>query len=149
MGTDTARALGSPPVRHTIDGRPGRPVDTGTASIMGGANLAVRVCVELGAYASLSFWGASLTAWPAANVSLAIVAPLAAILVWVRYLAPKARRPLHDPGALVAELAVFAGSALALAVSGPVALAIAFAAVAIANTFLIRILGRHHLDVAQ
>ncbi len=146
MGTDTAPALGS--VRHPVDGRPGRRGAHRTGQIMAVTNLAVRVCVELGAYASLSFWGASLTPWPVANVSLAVAAPLTAIFWWVRYLAPKARRPLQDPAALLAELAIFGGSALALAASGAVALAVAFAAVATVNTFLIRILGQHHLDLA-
>ena len=116
---------------------------------MGGVNQTVRFCVELAAYAALSFWGASLAAPVIVAVAVAIAAPLVAALLWARYLAPKARRSLGDPAALAAELAIFAVAALALGVSGQVTLAVTLAAVATVNTFLIRILGQHHLDVVS
>jgi hypothetical protein len=146
MDTDTARALSSSTSPPGIGHLPGRPARNRTASMVGGANLTVRLVVELAAYASLGWWGAALGSAPMVDVVLAVAAPLAAILVWVRYLAPKARKALPDPAALVVELIVFATAALALAGSGQVALAVAFAAVATANTFLVRILGLHHLD---
>ena len=149
MVTDTAGAVGSLPARHTVDLRSGRSWGRCTVTVMAGCNLAVRLCVELGAYAGLSYWGATVSASPTVSAAVAVAAPLTAVLLWVRYLAPKARRPLHDPAALLAELAIFATAALALAASGPVTLATAFAAVATVNTFLVRILGRHHPDVAR
>ncbi len=124
-------------------------VAAGTERIVARANLAVRLGVELAAYGSLCLWGASLTASPVVNISFAVAAPLAAILLWARYLAPKARRALHDPAALVVEVMVFAVAALALAGSGRADLAAAFATVAAVNTFLLRVLGQHRLDLAS
>ena len=105
------------------------------------ANLTLRFVVELAAYASLGYWGASIGSSPVTRLAGAILVPVAVILVWARHLAPKAPRRLSDPVALVLELAIFLAAAVALGSSGPVGLATMFGAVAVANTFLVRRFG--------
>jgi Protein of unknown function (DUF2568) len=107
-------------------------------------NLGVRLLVELGAYAALGYWGASVAAPLAERALLAVLTPAAAIALWSLFLAPRARLPLREPEALALELAIFAGAAAALALSGPAALGAAGGAVAAANALLIRVLGRRY-----
>ena len=95
------------------------------------ATATVRVLVELGAYTSLGYWGASVRGAVALRAALAVLAPLAAILVWALYLSPRASRRLRDPAALVSELAIFgAAAAAAVGLSSTTALAAAFAVAA-------------------
>lgn len=94
------------------------------------ATATVRVLVELGAYTSLGYWGASVRGAVALRAALAVLAPLAAILVWALYLSPRASRRLRDPAALVSELAIFGAAAAAVGLSSTTALAAAFAVAA-------------------
>lgn len=103
-------------------------------------NLALRFMVEMAAYAALGYWGASNPIPLLGRVALAALAPLAAMVLWSRLLAPKARWRLRDPLAVVSELAIFAGAAVALGVAGPVGPSEAFIAVAVINTILVRFL---------
>ena len=106
------------------------------------ANLAVRFLVELGAYASLGCWGAATgSTWPV-RAALGALAPIAVMLVWARYLSPRAPRRLSDPAALIAELAIFAAAAAALSACGQPELAAAFAVLAAVNTVLVRVFAR-------
>jgi hypothetical protein len=106
------------------------------------ANLALRFIVEMAAYAALGYWGASNRSPVIIRVTLATVTPLAAMVLWSLLLAPKARWRRRDPLAIGSELAVFAGAAGALGVAGPVWLSTTFFAVAVINTFLVRLLER-------
>jgi len=105
-------------------------------------NLAVRFFVEIGAYASLAYWGASVGTTGLCRGTLAVLAPLSAIGIWSLYLAPRARRGLPDPAALFAELAIFGASSVALASTGQVALAAVLGSTATVNTLLVRVLGQ-------
>lgn len=100
------------------------------------ANDCVRFALELIAVAALGAWG-----WHAATGWLAVVlagaAPLAAMTVWGRYVAPRAPRYLNRPGRLIVEGGVFGAAALALAAGGHPAAAIAFALVAGVNTVVV------------
>ena len=107
---------------------------------IGGANLALRFAVELGAYASLAYWGASVGTSSLSRTALAVLFPLTAMGLWSTYLAPRARRRLRDPGALSAELAIFAASGVALASSRHFALCVALIVVGSANALLLRVL---------
>ena len=62
------------------------------------ATATVRVLVELGAYTSLGYWGASVRGAVALRAALAVLAPLAAILVWARVGTTTARQPARSPG---------------------------------------------------
>jgi hypothetical protein len=103
------------------------------------ANLALRLVVEMAAYAALGYWGASNPSPVIVRVALAALTPLAAMVLWSLLLAPKARRRLRDPLAIVLELAVVVGAAAALTVSGPVWLSQVLIAVAVVNTLLVRL----------
>ncbi len=102
-------------------------------------NMALRFMVEMAAYASLGYWGASNPSPLIVRVALAALTPLTAMVLWSLLLAPKARWRLGDPLAIVSELAVFAGAAVAIGVSGPIWLSEAFIAVAVINTILVRL----------
>ena len=80
-------------------------------------NDSVRFCLELAALAGLAVWGWK-TGPDGVNVVLAVAAPLAAAVLWGRFVAPKARRPQADPLRLLLELAVFGGGTLAFAAAG-------------------------------
>ena len=102
----------------------------------------MRFFVELGAYASLAYWGVSTGTTVLSRVVLAVLTPLAALVVWTPYLAPRARRRLADPAGISVELVIFVGSSVALASSGQIALAAIFGCVSVANTGLVRVFGR-------
>jgi hypothetical protein len=120
-----------------------RRLETGAVTPTGvGANLVLRFLVELGAYASLAYWGASTGTTGVSRAALAVLAPATAMGIWSLYLAPRARRRLPDPAAFTAELGIFGASAVALASTGQTALAGGLAAVAAANTVLVRVLDR-------
>jgi hypothetical protein len=111
---------------------------SGARGVAAAANTGLRFLVELAAYASFGYWGAAIDGPMAVRASMAIVAPLIAIVVWSQFLAPKARRPLRDPAALLVELLIFATAAIALARSGLEVPASVFGVVAMGNTLLIR-----------
>jgi len=106
------------------------------------ANMVLRFIVELTAYAALGYWGAANHSPLIVRVALAIFTPLAAMVLWSLLLAPKARWRLGDPMAIVSELAVFTGAAVALGVSGSVRLSEVFIVVAVVNTLLVRVFAR-------
>jgi hypothetical protein len=96
------------------------------------ANLALKFLLELAAFASLAYWG-----WHVGNtvtgVVLAIAAPVAAIVVWGLFAAPRATRRLPLRWRAPLELGVFALAAIALFAAGQPALAVAFALVVAVN----------------
>jgi uncharacterized protein DUF2568 len=102
------------------------------------ANLAVKFLLELAAIAALAYWGAR-TGHGAWAVAAAIAAPLAAVLVWGLFAAPRARRRLPVPARAPLELAVFGLAAAGLAAAGAVTLAIIFGAVVIVNAVLLTV----------
>jgi len=101
-------------------------------------NLAVKFLLELAAFAALAYWGAS-TGPGAWAVVLAIAAPLAAVIVWALFCAPRARRRLPVLARAPLELAVFGLAAGGLAAAGAVTLAIIFGAVVIVNAVLLTV----------
>jgi hypothetical protein len=102
------------------------------------ANLAVKFLLELAAFAALAYWGAR-TGHGAWAVAAAIAAPLAAVIVWALFCAPRARRRLPVPTRAPLELAVFGLAAGGLAAAGAVTLAIVFGAVVIVNAVLLTV----------
>jgi di/tricarboxylate transporter len=107
-------------------------------------NLVVRVTVELASYAALGYFGANLhfADWLRAVFALAL--PAAAIVVWALLLAPRARWPLADPAALLLELVVFVGAAVALGIAGSPVAAVVLGVVASANAMLLRVFHQHN-----
>jgi hypothetical protein len=102
------------------------------------ANLAVKFLLELAALAALAYWGAR-TGHGVWAVILAIAAPLAAVIVWALFCAPRARRRLPLPTRAPLELAVFGLAAGGLAAAGSVLLAIIFGIVVLLNAALLTV----------
>ena len=106
-------------------------------------NLALRFALELCALAALAYGGWHLPAPLWLRALAAIAFPVAAAVVWGRWVAPKASHPLPDPLRLVPEWLVF-GSATAalLATSHPIP-AVILATSAAANRAVLHVLQDH------
>lgn len=90
-------------------------------------NLALRFTLELCLLAALGFWGAHFgTSW-IVSVSLAVMAPLSAAIVWGLFVSPKARIRTSTATRLGMELGVFAAGICGLAMAGRTRWALAFA----------------------
>ena len=96
-------------------------------------NLAIRFfVVELGALAGAAYWGFEATSGPG-QLWLTVLAPVAVIVVWGLFIAPKARVQLPKQAALAIELVLLGLVAVGLASAGPVWLGIAYAAIALVS----------------
>mgnify|MGYP000938776578 CR=1 FL=1 len=102
--------------------------------------LLVRFLLELGAVAAVSIGGFAL-ADGAAGVVLGIVAPVLVVVTWGAFVAPKAPRRLADPARFAVEVVVFGLAAMGLVVAGQALLGVAFGAFAVANAWLVRVVG--------
>lgn len=98
------------------------------ASPLRSAVLGVRFLSELLLLAVLAIVGANAGLGTAADVALAVLAPVAAAVIWGIGIAPRARRRWPDPWRLGAEAVLFLGAAAGLAAEGALAWAIVFAA---------------------
>lgn len=92
--------------------------------------LAFRFAMELVTLAVLAWTGASTGGGLAVRAVLAVGLPLVLIVIWGLVMAPTARRRLHDPARLLAELVLFLGSAAGLAIVGHVIPAVIYGIVA-------------------
>ena len=104
-----------------------------------GLVLAVRFGLELGALAALGYWGYESGDSTFTRLLLTVGAPLAAVVLWWMFVAPKA--PVEN--ALlkaVAEAIVFGAAVLALFAVDHPRLAVAFALVALVDSVLVRVL---------
>ena len=99
----------------------------------------IRFLTELALLAVLAWAGAGASLPLAGRIVLAVAAPLVAMAIWGRWLAPRARSRLHDPLRLVVELVLFAVAAAALAATGPVLAAVVFAVIAIGVALRLRV----------
>jgi Protein of unknown function (DUF2568) len=89
---------------------------------------------ELALLVVLVIIGLSAGLGTAANVALAVLAPLAVAVIWGFALAPRARRRLAQPWRLGAKVALFVAAAAGLAAVVSLAWAIVFAAATIGIT---------------
>jgi len=76
----------------------------------------------------------------AVRIVLAAAAPLAGIVVWGLFVAPKAKLRVSEPVRWAIEIVVFVGAAAALAAADHVVLAAALATTALANGAAVRAL---------
>jgi Protein of unknown function (DUF2568) len=104
---------------------------------MRGLNLGLRFLLEVCALVALGYggWHAGGPVW--LRLGLAVVLPLTAAIIWGRWVAPKASRPLPDPRRLVPEWVVFGGATVALAATGHPLLAALLAVLAAANRVML------------
>ncbi len=75
------------------------------------------------------------------RILAAVALPLAGALIWARWVAPKASRPIPDPRRLIPEWVVFGGAAIALIVTGQVIAGCALAVLAAGNRAALHYLG--------
>jgi hypothetical protein len=87
---------------------------------------------ELALLCVLGLAGARLGAGGVTGIALALLLPLAAAVLWGRWLAHRARGRLRHPARLAAKLALIAAASLLLAVSGLAWWAVAFLVVSAA-----------------
>jgi hypothetical protein len=96
-------------------------------------NLAIRFfVVELGALAGAAYWGFEATSG-AGQLWLTVLAPVAVVVVWGLFIAPKARVQIPKQAALAIELVLLVLVAVGIAVTGPVWLGIAYGAIALVS----------------
>jgi hypothetical protein len=99
--------------------------------VEGGAEIGVlalvRFAAELGMLTALGYGGWHLVDQTALSVVLAVALPLAAAVVWGRWIAPRAAPRLSDPAKLVVEVVLFAAAAVVLVLAGPNPLAVVLA----------------------
>jgi Protein of unknown function (DUF2568) len=104
-------------------------------TVVRGVVLSVRFLCELAMLVALAYWGFHVFEGSMAYVA-GVGLPLAAIVVWGEFVAPKARRPVSIPIRLVIEDALFVATTIALvAVDLPVVAAV-FAIAALSTSWL-------------
>ncbi|MET0417812.1 MAG: YrdB family protein [Actinoplanes sp.] len=96
-------------------------------------NLGLRFGLELCALAALAYGGWHLPGPTWLRIAAAIGLPLLAAIVWGRWVAPKASRPLPDPRRLIPEWLVFGGATVALWLTGHIVLGVLLAVLAALN----------------
>ena len=108
------------------------------ASPLRPAVLGVRFLSELALLAVLAILGANAGLGTTADVALAVLAPVAAAVIWGIGIAPRARRRWPDPWRFGAEVVLFLAAAAGLAAEGWLAWAIVFAVAAIGIAAAVR-----------
>jgi hypothetical protein len=96
-------------------------------------NEALAFLIELAILAGLAWWGATVSAGVGVRVLLAVIAPVAAAVVWGLFAAPHARIRLPVLGVLAVKAAVFGVTALAVYAAGLHVLAIVVGVLAFLN----------------
>ena len=98
---------------------------TGAATTPGPAHpvwawplLLIAFLAELGMLAAFVVGALALDAPIGVRILLAVAAPAAAAGLWGAFLAPRARRPLHDPARLVLEVLLFGAAVAVLVAAG-------------------------------
>jgi hypothetical protein len=105
------------------------------------ANAVIRFLLELCMLATFAYWGSRATDGTAANVAIAIVAPVAAVAVWGVFMAPRSKNRLAERHRIPLEIVLFGLATAALSAAGRLGLAIAFGVTAAVNTTLVHLLG--------
>ena len=88
--------------------------------------MTVRFLCELAALAALGWWGSH-----AGGIAIAIVAPLAAVVLWGAWVAPRAKHRLRDPLRFAVESIVWVSAIGALVAMDRVAIAAGFGILAL------------------
>jgi hypothetical protein len=99
-------------------------------------NLALTFFLELGVLVALGSWGFSTGQGTIARFGLGLGAPVAAIILWALFGAPRGRWHLKGIGRVVLQIVFFGSAALALAVAVSPVLGIVWALVCLVNIAL-------------
>ncbi len=100
-------------------------------------NVALSFLLEVATLAAFAYWGFHATANPWVRWLLAIGVPLAVIVVWGRYLAPKAAHRAGLTVGVAASSGLFGLAALALVAAGQPAAGVALLILAAVNRALV------------
>lgn len=99
-------------------------------------NLLVMFLLELAVYAATLLWGfTSSDKWPV-KLALGIGVPVALIVTWALFGAPRASYPARGAGRVLLEVLWFGSGAAALAATGRYAWAAGFAGIFVVNAAL-------------
>ena len=107
---------------------------------MSALNDLLRFALELAGIAALAVWGWSAGGQGPLRFGLAVVAPLALVVVWALLIAPKADSPLPRTQRMLVGTALLLVAAGALWVAGHREVATVFAVVNVVNTSLMLVL---------
>lgn len=110
------------------------------ADVLKWTNLTVVFLVELVMLVNFAIWGFSLHVQPVVKALAGIGLPVAVIIVWSMFFAPKASMPLGEPWNTLGELTLFISSAAALYAAGHHQTAIIFGVVAVCSELLALVL---------
>jgi len=108
------------------------------ASTLRSVVLGIRFLSELALLAVLAIVGANAGLGTAANVVVAVLAPVAAAVIWGIGIAPRARRRWPDPWRFCVEVVLFVAAAAALAAEDWLVWAIVFAVATIGIATAVR-----------
>jgi len=103
--------------------------------------LTVRFALELCLIAGVVYWALELGAGTAVRVGLAVLAPLAVMVVWGLFVAPKARYPLRRLAWAALQIVLFALVAVALAQAGQTMLGLLFFVAAVVDLAALIVIG--------
>ena len=102
-------------------------------------NLGLAFVLELCVVAALAYWGFQVGDGVLVKLILGIGAPLVAIVLWGRFMAPRSTTRLTGGAYLAMKFIVFGAGVVALASIGQVTLAIILAVVSIINQILVMV----------
>ena len=97
--------------------------------------------LELCLLVALAYWGAKTGDSAAVNLILSVAAPVAAVVIWGTFIAPRSERRLPRLPRLALELTLFAAASFALAGAGKPILATILIVAVVLNTALLLALG--------
>lgn len=100
-------------------------------------NLALTFFLELAMLAALGYWGFRASDSVPVQLLLGLGAPLIAILIWARFMAPKATSHLTGLPYLLLKAVLFGAAALGLIAVGQPAWALVFVIVSVINQILL------------
>lgn len=118
--------------------------DDRRVSALRAANLALKFLLELAAFAALAWWGASVGSG-VVSVLVAVAAPLAAVVLWGLFAAPRASRRLPLRSRVPLELAILGLAAVALSAVAGAAAGVVLGALIVLNAVLLTLLGQWEL----
>ncbi len=102
---------------------------------MRAANDGLRFALEVALIVSVAYWG-FLEQTGVVQWVLGVGAPLLVVVVWGRFIAPKASHPTRDPVRLLLEVAVFGVGIAALLAADRTAFGLVFAALVLVHLSL-------------